>query len=213
MRMASSLISSAARSPEIRPFRRTSTRLAFMISSGISEVINMTVLEVRITGRRASHGARPKARGDNDSQSGAGARVAGLDFRVGRLSDAERERVAHPTRSARGRSSIVARARWGASPAGRPQCRHHARAQRRDDPDRCARHACAGARSRSYRHDRSRRCVQFRLCGGVGRRPKPGRSGALRHRLRGHRLHEARRDSEPSRPRQGGCNTVWRNDT
>ena len=37
-----------------------------------------------------------------------------------------------------------------------------------------------------------------------GGRPRRGRGGALRRGLRGHRMHEARRGSEPSRPRAGG---------
>ena len=41
-------------------------------------------------------GAGYQHRHYDDPQSGARARVAGLGFRVGRLSDAERKRAAHP---------------------------------------------------------------------------------------------------------------------
>ena len=82
-------------------------------------------------GRRARDGARPQAREDDDPQSGARPRPAGLDLRLGRLSDAERERAAHPPGPARGRSAIVAGARAGAAPARGPQHRHDARARGR----------------------------------------------------------------------------------
>ena len=42
----------------------------------------------------------------------------------------------------------------------------------------------SGDRGRSHRHDRRRRRLQFRLCGGAGGRSRPRRSGSLRRGVR-----------------------------
>ena len=62
----------------------------------------------------------------------------------------------------------------------------------------------SGDRGRGHRHDRRRRRLQLRLCGGAGGGPRPRRGGSLRRGVRRHRMHQARRDSEPPRSRAGG---------
>ena len=85
---------------------------------------------------------------------------------------------------------------------GRSQRHHHARARRRDDRHRHAGRARPGDRGRGHRHDRRRRRLQFRLRCGSGGGARPRRGGSLRRGLRRHRMHQARRDSQPSRSRR-----------
>ena len=70
--------------------------------------------------------------------------------------------------------------------------------------DRHARRTSSGDRGRSHRHDRHRRRLQLRLCGGAGRGSRPRRSGSLWRGVRRDRVHQARGDSEPPRSRAGG---------
>ena len=92
-----------------------------------SDVV-MTVLEVPIRGR-PRHGARPQAWREDNPQSRSRARAARDHLRLGRLSHAERERVAYLVGLARRRSTLVAGACRGVAPARRAQRRRHARAR------------------------------------------------------------------------------------